>query len=61
MLTALLKKGNQAIGKTRGGRDTKIHMVASSERNAIKFELSSGEKGNAPEGRKLLQKVGKQK
>jgi hypothetical protein len=36
-------------------------MIAASERNAVKFELSGEEKGDAPEGRNLLLKIGKQK
>jgi transposase len=36
-------------------------MVAASERNAVKFELSGGEKGDAPEDRNFLLKIGKQK
>jgi len=36
-------------------------MVAASDRNVVTFELSSGEAGDAPEGRKLLKKRGKVK
>ena len=34
-------------------------MVAASDRNAVIFGLSPGQVGDAPEGRKLLQKLGK--
>jgi len=49
------KRGKQSIGKTRGGWNTKIHMVAASDREAIAFTLSPGQAGDAPEGRKLLE------
>ncbi len=37
------KNGPQAIGKSRGGWTTKIHMVAADARTAITFALSPGE------------------
>ena len=47
------KNGPQAIGKSRGGWNTKIHMVAADARTAIIFALSPG---NAPiaEGRVVV-------
>ncbi|SAK48076.1 IS4 family transposase [Caballeronia ptereochthonis] len=57
--TGALKKGPQAIGKSRGGWTTKIHMVAADARTAITFALSPGQAGDAPEGRALLQSVGR--
>src|SRR5437867_363620 len=48
------KNGPQAIGKSRGGWTTKIHMVAADARTAITFALSPGHAHDAPEGRKLL-------
>ena len=39
---ALKKSGPQAIGKSRGGRSTKIHLVAANDRAALKFSLSPG-------------------
>src|SRR5678815_916661 len=53
------KNGPQAIGKSRGGWTTKIHMVAADARTAITFALSPGEAHDAPEGRKLLHRLGK--
>ncbi|HYS87243.1 MAG TPA: IS5 family transposase [Bradyrhizobium sp.] len=53
------KNGPQAIGKSRGGWTTKIHMVAADARTAITFALSPGQAHDAPEGRKLLHKLGK--
>ena len=48
------KNRPQAIGKSRGGWTTKIHLVAANERMALTFALSPGQAHDAPEGRKLL-------
>jgi transposase len=48
------KNGPQAIGKSRGGWTTKIHLVAANERMALTFARSPGPAHDAPEGRKLL-------
>ena len=45
------KNGPQAIGKSRGGWTTKIHMVAADARTAITFALSPGR-------RTMLRKAG---
>ncbi|WP_243021171.1 IS5 family transposase [Simplicispira sedimenti] len=55
---ALLKNGPQAIGKSRGGWNTKIHMVAADARTAVTFSLSPGQAHDAPEGRRLLSSLG---
>jgi transposase len=55
---ALKKNGPQAIGKSRGGWNTKIHMVAANARTAITFALSPGNAHDAPEGRALLAELG---
>ena len=52
------KNGPQSIGKSRGGWTTKIHMVAADARTAMTFSLSPGQAHDAPEGRKLLQRLG---
>ena len=49
--TGALKNGPQAIGKSRGGWTTKIHMVAADARTAITFALSPGQAGDAPHAR----------
>ena len=51
------KNGPQSIGKSRGGWNTKIHMVAADARTAVAFTLSPGNAHDAPEGRKLLKKL----
>ena len=58
---ALKKSGKQAIGKTKGGFNTKICMLSSSEITPVIFSLSEGQIGDAPEGRKLLKTLGKTK
>ena len=56
--TGALEKGPQAIGKSRGGWNTKIHMVAADARTAIVFALSPGHDHDAPHGRALLEELG---
>lgn len=53
------KQGPQSIGSSRGGKNTKLHMVAASDREAVTFSLSPGEAGDAPRGRDLLRTLGK--
>ena len=52
------KNGPQAVGKSRGGWTTKIHMVAANARTAIIFALSPGNAHDAPCGRQLLLDLG---
>ncbi|WP_230425663.1 IS5 family transposase [Spartinivicinus ruber] len=54
---AFKKNGPQAIGKSRGGWSTKIHLVAADDQTAVTFSLSPGQAGDAPEGRKLLKRL----
>lgn len=54
------KKGKQAIGRSKGGLTTKIHMLAASAKKAVEFILSPGQDHDAPLGRLLLETVGKQ-
>jgi transposase len=50
--------GPQAIGKSRGGWNTKLHLVAADARTAITFALSPGHVHDAPKGRELLRELG---
>ena len=52
--TGAQKNGPQAIGKSRGGWTTKIHLVAADERQALGFALSAGQCGDGPQGRELI-------
>lgn len=60
MALALKKRSSKSIGKSRGGRSTKIHLVAANDRTAIAFSLSPGQARDAPAGRDLLRKLGEQ-
>ncbi|HEV2322603.1 MAG TPA: IS5 family transposase [Terracidiphilus sp.] len=55
---AFKKNGPQAIGKSRGGWTTKIHLVAANARTAITLALSPGNAHDAPCGRQLLLDLG---
>ena len=55
---ALKKNGPQAIGKSRGGGTTRIHLVAADARTAITFALSPGQASDAVEDRELLGGIG---
>ena len=55
---ALTKHGPQAIGRSRGGLTTKIHLIATDARTAILFALSPGQDHDAPHGRELLKRLG---
>lgn len=58
MAQALEKNGPQAIGKSRGGWNTKIHLLAADARTAVTLSLSPGQAHDAPEGRELLRRLG---
>ena len=55
---AVKMNGPQAIGKSRGGWNTKIHLVAADTQTAITFALSPGNAHDAPHGRLLLEELG---
>ena len=54
------KNSPQAIGKSRGGWSTKLHLAAASARDVLVWSLTPGQAGDAPEGRQLIQAMGKQ-
>lgn len=56
-MTAREENGPQAIGKSRRGWTTRIHMVAADARTTIVFALSPGQAGNGPRRRALLQSL----
>lgn len=58
MARGFKKNGPQSIGKSRGGWNTKIHMVAADARTAVTFCLSSGHALDAPTGRRLIESLG---
>lgn len=58
MLMGFKKRGKQAIGKSKGGWNTKLHVVSANDEVIIEMHLSSGERHDAPEGRISIEKVG---
>lgn len=52
------KSDPQSVGRTRGEWNPKLHMAAASDRDGVRFSLSDGNCGNAPEGRALFQRLG---
>jgi transposase len=53
------KKGPQSIGKSRGGRTTKIHSIVADVTLPIARRLSPGSAADDPEGQKLMEDVPK--
>ena len=47
----------QAIGRSRGGRNTKIHAIADAKGRFLSFILSGGEAHDCPVGRRLLRRA----
>jgi len=45
----------QAIGRSRGGRTTKIHAVVDGQGRLIAFEITAGQRGDAPLAKPLLE------
>jgi transposase len=58
MAWGIKKNGPQSIRKSRGGWNTKIHRLAADARTVLAFSLSPGQAHDAPEGRKLLTRLG---
>ena len=54
------KNGKQAIGKSRGGWNTKIHAITASDTQVVSFLLSGGNVPDAQVGQLLLETLGKQ-
>ena len=52
------ENGPQAIGKSRGGWTTGIHLIAADVQTAVTFPLSPGQARDVPEGRRLLHRPG---
>ena len=53
------KKGeeNQAVGRSRGGRNTKIHALADAKGRLIAILLSGGEAHDCPLAERLIRRV----
>ena len=51
---ALRRYGNQSLGRSRGGLTTKIHVLCTSESDALEVRLTPGQAGDAPTGEVLI-------
>ena len=51
------RNGPQSIGKSRGGWSTRLHVVAADARTAVAWPLSPGHAHDAPQGRRLLNRL----
>ena len=54
------KLGKQAIGKSRGGWNTKLHVVSADDKIIVEMHLSGGECHDGPEGRISITSIGKE-
>jgi transposase len=50
----------QSIGKTKGGWNTKLHLVSCDDKTVITLMLTAGNVNDAPAGRELLMSYGEQ-
>jgi len=50
---------DDAIGRSKGGLTTKIHMLSADEKTAVEFILSEVQLHDAPQGRILMETIGK--
>jgi len=57
-LWGLKKNGKQAVGRSRGGNTTKIHLLSADETTPVAISLSAGHNHDAPCGRNLLYDYG---
>ena len=48
---------NQAIGRSRGGRNTKIHAITDAKGRLLKFVLTGGEAHDCPIGAELIEEL----
>ena len=48
---------DQALGRSRGGLSTKIHMTVDANGQPIRFILTGGQAGDAPQGIPLLRGI----
>ena len=55
------KSGKQCIGRSKGGLTTKLHFISSNAKTALEFTLSAGQAHDAPQGRILMDTLGKRK
>src|SRR5512139_3693337 len=49
------KKGDQALGRSRGGLTTKIHALCASEADTVALRITAGQAGDAPVGEAMIE------
>jgi transposase len=54
---ALKHQGEQAIGRSRGGLTSKIHLLCRSESDALDLRITAGQAGDAPTGEVLVEAI----
>ena len=52
------KKGPKALGRSRGGWSTKLHLIAADDRTVVTCSLTPGQACDAPEGWRLISEMG---
>ncbi len=51
------KHGTQALGRSRGGHSTKIHLATDAPGNAIRFILTGGERNDITQAEQLIENL----
>lgn len=52
------KHGQQSIGKSKGGWNTKLHVVSANDKVIVEMHLSGGNCHDAPQGRISIEHIG---
>ena len=52
------KHGQQCIGKSKGGWNTKLHVVSANDKVIVEMHLSGGNCHDAPQGRISIENIG---
>ena len=56
-LRSAKKHGHQALGRSRGGHSTKIHLATDALGNAIRFILTGGNRNDITQAEKLVENL----
>ena len=59
-MRSVKQNGEQSIGRSKGGLTTKVFAMTANEKLAVEITLSAGQLHDAPQGRILMETVGKQ-
>ena len=51
------KKGEQALGRSKGGLTTKIHALCASESDVVDICITAGQAGDAPAGERMVEAI----